>query len=100
VVRYLSQARELERLGGESKTIKVEICESSQTGDLLRVLGLPHARRMRHDVVLENGESSARSSPSIPDSAGGAGVGAAHQSSVHGGLSSHQIPIRIRRTTG
>src|SRR6185436_20891478 len=39
VVRYLSQARELERLGGESKTIKVETCESSQTGDLLRVLG-------------------------------------------------------------
>src|SRR5262249_7887035 len=38
VVRYLSQARELEKLGGESKTIKIPSCESTETSDLLRVI--------------------------------------------------------------
>src|SRR5207244_1590144 len=39
VVRYLSQARELERLATQDKTIRIETCESNETGDLLRVLG-------------------------------------------------------------
>ena len=39
VVRYLSQARELDRLGGEKKVIRIETCESTETGDLLRIIG-------------------------------------------------------------
>jgi hypothetical protein len=58
VVRYLSQARELERLGGESKTIKVETCESSQTGDLLRVLGYRMRGVCGSEVVVETVNAS------------------------------------------
>ena len=53
VVRYISQARELEKLAGAEKQVKIETCESPQTADLLRVLG----HRMRggcgSEVVLE-----------------------------------------------
>jgi len=38
VIRYLSQARELEKLAGADKIIKIETCDSSQTAELLRVL--------------------------------------------------------------
>src|SRR3984885_4909001 len=36
VVRYLSQARELEKLADSSGTIKIETCDSTQTGGRLR----------------------------------------------------------------
>ena len=36
VHRYLTQARELEKLAGASKIIKVDTCESPEAGELLR----------------------------------------------------------------
>src|SRR5580704_3686171 len=38
VIRYISQARELEKLA-DGGILKVETCDSTQTGELLRVLG-------------------------------------------------------------
>ncbi len=58
VVRYLSQARELEKLGGADKVIKVETCESAATGDLLRVLGYRMRGGCGSDVVLETVNAS------------------------------------------
>jgi hypothetical protein len=53
VVRYLSQARELEKIAGQAKVIDIETCESSQTADLLRVLGYRMRGGCGSDVVLE-----------------------------------------------
>lgn len=53
VVRYLSQARELERLGGDKKVIRIETCESSQTGDILRILGYRMRGGCGSEVILE-----------------------------------------------
>lgn len=53
VVRYLSQARELEKLAGDSKTIRIEACDSPQTGELLKVLGFRMRGGCGSDVVLE-----------------------------------------------
>ena len=53
VVRYLSQARELEKLGGADKGIKIETCESPQTAELLRVLGYRMRGGCGSEVVLE-----------------------------------------------
>ncbi|MGH9659982.1 MAG: hypothetical protein ACRD96_15640, partial [Bryobacteraceae bacterium] len=39
VHRYLSQARELEKLGGAERVIKVETCESASAGELMKILG-------------------------------------------------------------
>src|ERR1051325_9435783 len=39
VHRYLSQARELEKLAGEKKVIKIETYDSAQACELLRILG-------------------------------------------------------------
>ncbi|MDQ2901043.1 MAG: hypothetical protein M3Y07_14785, partial [Acidobacteriota bacterium] len=36
VHRYISQARELEKLGGAAKAIKIDNCDSAQAGELLR----------------------------------------------------------------
>ena len=47
VHRYLSQARELEKLAGEAKAIKIENCESPNAGGAAAHSGLPHARRLR-----------------------------------------------------
>jgi hypothetical protein len=58
VVRYLSQARELTRLAGESKEIRIETCESTQTGDLLRVLGYRMRGGCGSEVVLETVNAS------------------------------------------
>jgi len=58
VVRYLTQARELEKLAGPDKTIHVETCESSQTGDLLRVLGYRMRGGCGSEVVLETVNAS------------------------------------------
>ena len=53
VRRYLSQARELEKLAGPDKVIRVATCESSQTNDLLRVLGFRMRGGCGAEVVLE-----------------------------------------------
>ncbi|MGB9611160.1 MAG: tetratricopeptide repeat protein, partial [Bryobacteraceae bacterium] len=53
VIRYLSQARELERLAGPDRVIRIEQCESPQTAELLRVLGLRMRGGCGSDVVLE-----------------------------------------------
>src|SRR5580658_8351539 len=51
VVRYLSQARELDSLGGKNKVIRIETCESTQTGDILRILGYRMRGGCGSDVV-------------------------------------------------
>jgi hypothetical protein len=53
VIRYLSQARELDKLAGAQKTIRIETCDSSQTADLLRALGYRMRGACGSDVVLE-----------------------------------------------
>jgi hypothetical protein len=53
VVRYLSQARELEKLAGDDKIIRVETCDSAITGELLRILGYRMRGGCGADVVLE-----------------------------------------------
>jgi hypothetical protein len=53
VIRYLGQARELDRLAGSDKVIKIESCDSSQTADLLKVLGFRMRGACGSDVVLE-----------------------------------------------
>ncbi|MBI4891291.1 MAG: hypothetical protein HY821_11755, partial [Acidobacteria bacterium] len=53
VIRYLGQARELERLAGADKVIKIETCDSTQTGELLKVLGFRMRGACGSDVVLE-----------------------------------------------
>jgi hypothetical protein len=58
VVRYLAQARELEKLADTSGTIKVETCDSTQTGELLRVLGYRMRGGCGSEVVLETVNAS------------------------------------------
>jgi len=53
VIRYLSQARELEKLAGNDKVIRIETCDSAITGDLLRILGYRMRGGCGADVVLE-----------------------------------------------
>ena len=53
VHRYLSQARELEKLAGAGKVIKVETCESPEAGDLLKILGFRMRGGCGSEVVLE-----------------------------------------------
>ncbi|HYO81195.1 MAG TPA: hypothetical protein VES20_07330 [Bryobacteraceae bacterium] len=54
VVRYLSQARELEKLSAANQNVlKIETCESPQTADLLRILGYRMRGGCGSDVVLE-----------------------------------------------
>jgi hypothetical protein len=53
VVRYLSQARELEKLADSSGAIKIETCDSTQTGELLRLLGYRMRGGCGSEVVLE-----------------------------------------------
>jgi hypothetical protein len=53
VHRYLSQARELDKLTGADKVIRVPACESSQTNDLLRILGFRMRGGCGSEVVLE-----------------------------------------------
>ncbi|MCC6341674.1 MAG: hypothetical protein IT166_05720 [Bryobacterales bacterium] len=58
VVKYLSQARELSKLAGEGKKIRIETCESTQTGDLLRILGYRMRGGCGSEVVLETVNAS------------------------------------------
>ncbi|HTW65732.1 MAG TPA: hypothetical protein VME17_13990 [Bryobacteraceae bacterium] len=58
VFRYLSQARELQHLADAAGSIKVETCESSQTGELLRILGYRMRGGCGSEVVLETVNAS------------------------------------------
>ncbi len=58
VIRYLSQARELEKLSGAGKSIRIETCDSTATGDLLRVLGYRMRGGCGSDLVLETVNAS------------------------------------------
>lgn len=58
VVRYLSQARELQKLADASGSIKVATCDSTQTGELLRVLGYRMRGGCGSEVVLETVNAS------------------------------------------
>jgi hypothetical protein len=53
VHRYLSQARELDKLAGEKKVIEVQSCESPNAAELLRILGFRMRGGCGSDVVLE-----------------------------------------------
>jgi hypothetical protein len=53
VHRYLTQARELDKLSGATKVIKIETCESPQTDELLRILGFRMRGGCGSEVVLE-----------------------------------------------
>ena len=58
VVRYLAQAREIEKLAGANKILHVETCDSTETGDLLRVLGYRMRGGCGSDVILETVNAS------------------------------------------
>ena len=53
VQRYLSQVKELDQLAGPEHVIKVPNCESTQTNDLLRILGYRMRGGCGSEVVLE-----------------------------------------------
>jgi len=53
VHRYLSQARELAKLAGDSKVIKVDNCESPTVAELIRILGFRMRGGCGSEVVLE-----------------------------------------------
>ena len=53
VHRYISQARELEKLAGASKIINIENCESPQAGEILRIIGFRMRGGCGSEVVLE-----------------------------------------------
>lgn len=58
VFRYLSQAKELDKLAGPEKVIKIETCDSPQTGELLKVLGYRMRGGCGSEVVLETVNAS------------------------------------------
>src|SRR5262249_4479684 len=58
VHRYLSQARELEKLGGAEKIIRVENCDSETAGELLKILGYRMRGGCGSEVVLETVNAS------------------------------------------
>jgi hypothetical protein len=58
VHRYLSQARELDKLSGEAKVIRVDNCESTTVADLLRILGFRMRGGCGSEVVLETVNAS------------------------------------------
>jgi hypothetical protein len=53
VHRYLSQARELEKLAGDDHVLKIESCDSPKVADLIRILGFRMRGGCGSDVVLE-----------------------------------------------
>ncbi|HYK58980.1 MAG TPA: hypothetical protein VEV85_06070 [Bryobacteraceae bacterium] len=57
-IRYLSQARELAKLSGDDKILRIETCDSAATGDLLRVLGYRIRGGCGSDLVLETVNAS------------------------------------------
>jgi hypothetical protein len=51
--RYISQARELEKLAGADKVIRIENCDSANAGELLRIIGYRMRGGCGSEVVLE-----------------------------------------------
>ncbi len=58
LIRYLSQARELEQLAGPDHHIRIEACESAETAELLRVLGYRMRGGCGSEVILETVNAS------------------------------------------
>jgi len=53
LLQYLSQARELEQLAGANQTIDVPTCESSETAQLLKILGFRLRNECGPEAVIE-----------------------------------------------
>jgi hypothetical protein len=53
VHRYISQAREIEKLAGADKILHLENCDSPNAGELLRILGFRMRGGCGSEVVLE-----------------------------------------------
>src|ERR1017187_6498085 len=53
VHRYLSQAREIEKLAGPAKVVRIDNCDSPNAGELLRILGFRMRGGCGSEVVLE-----------------------------------------------
>ena len=53
IEQYLSQAKELEQLAGESREIVIPACESTETAALLKILGYRLRGECGPDAVLE-----------------------------------------------
>ena len=53
VHRYLSQARELEKLAGDAKVVQIDNCDSPKAGELLRIIGFRMRGGCGSEVVLE-----------------------------------------------
>ena len=51
--RYLAQARELAKLAGEKKAIQIDQCDSTVTGDVLKIIGYRMRGGCGAEVVLE-----------------------------------------------
>jgi hypothetical protein len=51
--RYISQARELDKLAGADKMIRIENCDSANAGELLRIIGYRMRGGCGSEVVLE-----------------------------------------------
>jgi hypothetical protein len=58
VYRYLSQAKELEKLAVKDRHIVIETCDSAQTGELLKVIGYRMRGTCGGEVVLETVNAS------------------------------------------
>ncbi len=58
VFRYLVQARELEKLAGESKTLQIDQCDSPKTAELLKILGYRMRGSCGGDVTVETVNAS------------------------------------------
>ncbi|HWF10076.1 MAG TPA: hypothetical protein VG297_16525, partial [Bryobacteraceae bacterium] len=58
VQRYLSQARELDKLATADKVIRIANCDSTQTNDLLRTLGYRMRGGCGSEVILETVNAS------------------------------------------
>ena len=58
VHRYLSQARELEKLAGTGLVLKVQECEAANAAELLRILGYRMRGGCGSEVVLETVNAS------------------------------------------
>lgn len=53
LIRYISQARELEAMAGKDHKIVIPSCDSEQTGDLLKIIGYRMRGACGADIVLE-----------------------------------------------
>ena len=66
VHRYISQARELDKLAGEKHIIEVKTCDAPNVGDLLRTLGFRMRGGCGSKSCSKPSMPRARSSPPIP----------------------------------